>query len=212
MFTLSFLDPLIASQSLLIHPFYQKWSRGELTLDDLRMYAKEYFHLVQRIPGIVARVHERVREPALKAKTAQNIAEEQEHVELWKRFAGSLGINAEELAAHVPCRTVFDAVAKLETLAEGSAEEGIVAMYALECELPKIAATKKQGLRDFYGLTSDDAHIYFDEHLKEEKHLEVWRSFVIDGDTAEATASASLAAQNKVLDGVCEECGIAMTC
>ena len=59
--TLSTLDPFIASMSLLKHPFYQKWSKGELTKGDLAFYAKEYFHLVERIPGIVARVHERAR-------------------------------------------------------------------------------------------------------------------------------------------------------
>ncbi len=212
MFTLSSLDPLIASRSLLLHPFYQKWSKGELSLDELRVYAKEYFHLVERIPGIVARVRDRATEPALRSLIAENMAEEQEHVELWKRFAKSLGIDESELVAHAPSSTVMEAVARLESLAGQSLEDGIVTMYAMECELPKIAQTKKEGLCDFYGLTSEDAHIYFDEHLKEEKHLKTWRTFMIDGDTAEATAAASLAAQNQVLDGVCEECGIAMVC
>lgn len=212
MITLSTLDSLIASRSLLKHPFYVKWSAGELTLKDLQIYAKEYFHLVDRIPGIVERVGKRVKDPAFRAKIDENMREEQEHVELWKRFAKSLGINESELVSYEPSPTVVNAVRQLEEVAEQGLEEGIVAMYALECELPKIAATKKQGLCDFYDLTSDDAHIYFDEHLKEEKHLEVWRSMEVSQEAADAAAGLSLDAQNAVLDGVCERCGISLDC
>ncbi|MSR87222.1 pyrroloquinoline quinone biosynthesis protein PqqC [Candidatus Peribacteria bacterium] len=210
--SLSTLDPLIASRSLLNHPFYLKWSKGELTLDDLRIYAKEYFHLVERIPGIVDRVRARVRDRDLQMRIGESMREEQEHVELWKRFAKSLGISEVELTAHTPSQKVIDAVQSLEQVAEQGAEEGITAMYAMEAELPKIAETKKNGLCAFYGLTSEDAQIYFDEHLKEEKHLAVWRSFEVDNDRAQAAASTSLTAQNQVLDAVCEKCGISMRC
>lgn len=212
MTVLSTLDPLIAQQSLLKHPFYQKWSKGELTLDDLRVYAKEYFHLVERIPGIVARVRDRATDSNFKAQISENMREEQEHVELWKKFAASLGVSEQDLMEHRASPTVRAAVASLESLAEEGLEQGIVAMYAMEAELPKIAATKKQGLCDFYDLRSDDAHVYFDEHLKEEKHLQVWRSMNVSDDVAVPTARESLAAQNRVLDGVCEACGIPLHC
>ena len=209
--TFSSLDPLIASKSLLKHPFYQRWSKGELTLDELRTYAKEYFHLVERIPGIVASVRDRAEDRGLCAKIDENVREEQEHVELWKRFASSLGVSSEDLMLHEPSQTVQNAVQSLEALAQQSLEAGMVAMYALECELPKIAKTKKEGLCDYYGLNSEDAHVYFDEHLKEEKHLEVWRSQPLP-DGAQKVAELSLIAQNKVLDGVCEQCGISLMC
>ena len=209
---LSALDDLIASRSLLKHPFYLAWSKGQLTLNDLRVYAKEYFHLVERIPGIVARVADRVSDRAMKTRIQENRREEQEHVELWKRFAKSLGISEAELVAYQPSAKVVDAVRSLETLAEGTAEDGIVGMYAMEAELPKIAATKKDGLCKFYGLDSQDAQIYFDEHLKEEKHLEVWRTFTVESDRATAAAETSLTAQNQVLDAVCDACGISMMC
>lgn len=209
---LSSFDSLIASRSLLKHPFYVKWSKGELTLDDLRIYAKEYFHLVERIPGVVARVAERVADAELKGQILQNMVEEQEHVELWKRFAKSLGLSGDELTAHVPSQKVQDAVTMLEQTAESGMDEGITAMYALEAELPAIAQTKKDGLCSFYGLDSEDAQIYFDAHLHEEEHLKVWRSFSVNAARAETAATTSLNAQNQVLDAVCEACGISMVC
>lgn len=210
--TLASFDDLIASRSLLKHPFYVAWSKGELTLDHLRVYAKEYFHLVERIPGIVSRIADRVKDKELKAQINENMREEQEHVELWKRFGKSLGLTSQDLTSHTPSLKVQNAVRTLEQTAELGMDDGITAMYALEAELPAIAATKKDGLCRFYGLDSEDAQIYFDEHLKEEKHLEVWRSFRVDGVVAQAAAEASLSAQNQVLDAVCEECGISMHC
>ena len=209
---LSHLDDLIASRSLLKHPFYQKWSNGELSLGDLRVYAKEYFHLVQRIPGIVTRVRDRVRDRDMQERISDNIREEQQHVELWKRFAKSLGVTEQELTEHQPSQKVCDAVHAMEVLAEEGAVQGIVCMYAMEAELPKIAQTKKSGLCEFYDLISEDAHVYFDEHLKEEKHLQVWRAFEVEETAAYRAAATSLTAQNQVLDAVCEACGISMDC
>ena len=114
---LSALDPLISSLSLLKHPFYQKWSKGELSRDDLRIYAKEYFHLVQRIPGIVARVAERAQDSKTKDMIAKNVREEQEHVQLWKRFAKSLDVSEQELVSHRPSGTARAGVKALEAIA-----------------------------------------------------------------------------------------------
>ncbi len=208
MITFDSIDALIAQKSLLKHPFYQLWSKGALTLEDLKVYAKEYFHLVDRIPGVVARVRDRATDAGMRAQIEENVQEEQEHVELWKRFAKSLGISESELTAHIPSAKVQSAVTSLEALAEKSYVDGLVAMYSLEAELPKIAETKMHGLKEFYGLDSEDAQIYFEEHLKEEKHIAVWRQAQLN-DSAEASANASLDAQNLVLDAVCEARGIA---
>ncbi len=212
--SLSSLDSFVAEHSLLQHPFYLKWSRGELTLEELRVYALEYFHLAASIPSIVERILERI--PAshenMRGHIEENLAEEKEHTDLWKRFARSLGISNEELMTTPPSADVQEAIASLQALAEKSFDDGIIAMYAFECELAKIAETKKEGLTKFYNLTSEDAHIYFDEHLKEEEHLKVWRQVQVDAARAVPTAGASVAAQHKVLDAVCHACNIPLHC
>lgn len=209
MFTLSTLDPLIADRSLLKHPFYQKWSKGELTLDDLKIYAREYYHLVERVPGMVSRVRASADgDSVLPAAIDVNIREETEHIALWETFATSLGITSDELTGHEPSRMVRHAVKSLEDTCARGLDEGVAAMYALEREIPAIARTKQQGLREFYGLSSDDAHAYFNQHLHEDKHLAVWLSVPVDRDRATAAARTSIEAQNEVLDGVCAACGI----
>jgi pyrroloquinoline-quinone synthase len=212
MFSLATLDPMIASKSLLIHPFYQKWNRGELTLEQLKVYAREYFYLVQKIPGIVTAVRAHVSDPVLQMRIDQNIREETEHIELWVRFAKALGISEQELRDYVPSEQVKLAVRALEeTVAQGP-DEAVAAMYALERELPMIAQTKKEGLERFYNLTSNDAHIYFDEHLNEEKHFAVWMTVPLTETRARPAVEASMKAQIQVLDAVCLHCGIECDC
>ena len=36
------IDAKVAARHLLTHPFYQAWTRGELTKESLRDYAKQY--------------------------------------------------------------------------------------------------------------------------------------------------------------------------
>ncbi len=205
-------DGLIAQRSVLKHPFYVRWSAGELTIDHLCFYAKEYFRLVERIPGIVERVRDCVEDRELRDRIHRNVVEEQEHVGLWKRFARSLGLSERELLAHKVSAKTQEAIRTLEELAEMGSDEGMAAMYALEKELPAIAQAKKDGLTRFYGLTSSDAHIYFDEHLGEEKHLEVWRAKDVDAERSRIAATTSLTAQHAILDAVCEACGIPLLC
>ncbi len=204
------VDTIIETKSLLKHPFYQKWSRGELTLSELGEYAKEYYQLVIRIPKIVEALLSHVTEEKLRQKIEENLSEEKEHIALWEDFALSLGIPRSELIVHESRKETKEALACLENLARESRESGIVTMYSLEMELPKIAATKKEGLAKFYGLTSERAHRYFDEHLKEESHIAAWRNEEVSEAKAKSVAGASIKAQNQILDAVCLSCNIAM--
>ena len=48
------LEARIAKYDLLCHPFYQAWSAGRLTRDDLREYAQDYYHHVEAFPSYLA--------------------------------------------------------------------------------------------------------------------------------------------------------------
>lgn len=210
----SLIEQTVQAKSLLNHPFYLRWSKGELTLEELKIYALEYFSLAAAIPSIVQEILDRI--PAdqghMTAFIEENMKEEQEHAELWRRFARSLGVTDTELDAYVPSAKTQEAIQSLLDAAAKSFEDGVITMYAFECELAKIAQTKKEGLTKFYNLMSEDAHIYFDEHMKEEEHLKVWRQIPVSSNNISAKASVSIDAQHKVLDAVCDACGISMVC
>lgn len=211
---ISQFDELITSRSLLTHYFYeQKWNKGELTEEDMKTYAKEYYHLVRNIPVLLETVRSRAVSRGLSTEMIdENLKEEREHVQLWEQFAGSLGLTAKDVQSHVPDAKVAGAVSNMKKIAEGEFEDGVALMYSLELDLPAIAQSKKEGLTKHYGLDGNDAHEYFDEHLNEEEHLKVWRKYSVDAENAESTVRMSLSLQHQVLDGVCDACGISMDC
>ena len=42
---------------LLKHPFYKKWSNGELNKEVLKEYSKQYFHHVEAFPRCISAIH-----------------------------------------------------------------------------------------------------------------------------------------------------------
>lgn len=216
----SAIESLVSSKSLLKHPFYQAWSKGELTLKDLQGYAKEYYYAAKSVPVVMETIRKNAPYTLTQIQRetfAKNAREEVEHIELWERFASALGIMQDELNTYEPTQTVKDAVTLIVEQAELGFEEGVAAMYAFECELPAISESKISGLQKFYNLSSCDAHAYFNEHMAEEKHLCFWRALLDSfadskqGDCLVA-AKSTVSAQNRILDGVIERYMPMMSC
>ena len=209
------IDRMIEERTLLRHPFYEAWSAGELSLESLAGYSKEYFQLVKAIPGFM--------EPIVGAapadvapELAENMREEQDHVRPWTGFAASLGVGGASLASYAGLEATRRAVSDMASLTSSGYGAGACAMYALEKELPKISRTKMDGLAEFYGIDSDEAVEYFVLHTEADvRHAASWRGIINGLDAAagggsdpEATRSVlldaarrSLSAQHALLDG-----------
>ena len=203
------IDSEIERRSLLKHSFYKMWSEGKLTLDHLRGYSKEYFQLVKIVPKFVESIAEATGSPNI---ITNNACEEAEHVELWVRFATALGVSRSDLISYGGSEKTNEAVANLMALANlTSEEEAVAAMYAYEMELPKISRSKIDGLKNFYGIYSQDATKYFEIHEEADvRHAQVWRDILqrIPAERQEAALNAaikSLQAQNMLLDSVNEK-------
>jgi len=208
------IDSEIESRSLLKHSFYQMWSEGKLTIDHLQGYSMEYFQLVKAIPKIVEGIAARVTD---NEDIANNAKEEAEHVEPWVRFATALGVSRYDLVDYAGTNGTNAAVARMLDLANASLEEAVAAMYAYEMELPKISRSKIDGLKKFYGMSSEDATKYFEIHEEADlRHAQAWREILNKipagkQEAAFAAAVESLKAQNMLLDSV-QEKYIGMNC
>lgn len=207
------IDSEIEKRSLLKHSFYQMWSEGRLTVDHLQGYSKEYFQLVKAVPSLVQGIERWTDNPDV----AGNAKEEAEHVEPWVRFAGALGVSRNELVDYDGTEKTNAAVAKMMDLSNASFEEAVAAMYAYEMELPRISRSKIDGLKKFYGMSSEDATKYFEIHEEADvRHAQVWREILskIPAERQEAAFNAavnSLKAQNMLLDSV-QEKYVGMNC
>lgn len=53
------LDLIIQNKHMLEHTFYVKWSKGELTKEQLQAYAKDYYLHIKAFPKYLSAIHSR---------------------------------------------------------------------------------------------------------------------------------------------------------
>ena len=70
------IEASIAKYDLLCHPYYKAWAAGELTRDDLREYARNYYHHVEAFPCYLAELALRLDEGELRRAVLANMCEE----------------------------------------------------------------------------------------------------------------------------------------
>jgi pyrroloquinoline-quinone synthase len=205
----------IAKYDLLKHPFYQAWSAGELTKEDLKFYAEQYFHQVSQFPTYLTALHSRLPEGATRRDVLRNAYEEEcdgcSHAELWSRFAEGMGAAGADINTHQRIPEIGNLVETFRTLAKDAPmASAFGALFAYESQVPKIAAEKHAGLKQHYG-ADDRACSYFTLHEKADiYHAGVWRkiiSEIVEHDercAAEALEGISRAANAlwAALDGI----------
>ena len=188
--------------NVLEHPFYTRWSSGDLTREELSWYAGEYRHAVVALAEATAATA-RAAEPAVRAQIQAHAAEEAAHIELWDAFARAVDADlAQEPAAETAeCAAAWTAA--------GDALEGLVVLYAIESVQPAISRTKMDGLSEHYGLEEGPATEYFSLHSeRDHAHAAQSRELIeerLDGadeDRLVAVAEAALRGNWTLLDGV----------
>ena len=107
------LNARIARHDLLTHPFYQAWAKGELTREDLRCYAIQYFHHVAAFPDYLEMFESRPRlNGELVQAVAENRAGEDGHAELWLDFAEGMGADRASVSSEQPLAEIQDLIAR----------------------------------------------------------------------------------------------------
>ncbi len=149
------LDDKISKYNLLDHPFYQAWSVGELPVEDLKCYAREYGAFISAIPNGWETLND--------TETAE---EETEHIEMWEDFAS--GLNTQISNAQIPeVQSLLDTAKTLFS----QQESALGALYAFEAQQPDTAKSKLAGLREFYQLP-EKVEPYFETHSHNEHEAE----------------------------------------
>ena len=186
---------------VLNHPFYTRWSAGELTRAELADYSGQYRHAVESIADLSTYAAERLPEhPDL----AGHAEEEHAHVALWDGFVEAVGGS-----------TAAAPTAETEACVEvWSDRDGTLAalgrLYAIESGQPAISQTKLEGLREHYGIDSPAGTGYFTVHRgRDVEHAAEGRELLeelietpADEDVVVAAAERAFEANWKLLDGV----------
>ena len=186
---------------VLQHPFYQRWSAGELTGGELAHYAGQYRHAVQAIATMSAAAARR----SDGARNGLNVhaAEEASHVALWDGFVEAVGGRSDdapnpETEECVSAWTADDGLAQI-----------LVRLYAIESGQPDISRTKLEGLRAHYGVDSRPGTEYFTvhetldlEHSRHARELIEQTMDEVELDRLAGAAEDAFRANWRLLDGV----------
>lgn len=204
----STLDARIASRHLLDHPFYQRWTCGTLTREELRDYAAQYFHYAMAFPTFVSAMHAHTDDLPTRQLLLENLIEEERgadnHPELWLRFCESLGLDREEVRRGAANEATRHLIATMKSLArDGALHEGLASLYAYESQIPAVAKAKIEGLAKWYGISGDREVAFFSVHMNADvAHSETSRSILRNlCDTADKSAQAEHAA-GRTLDAL----------
>ena len=194
--------------NVLDHPFYVRWSSGELSARDLALYAGQYRHAVAALAQAADGAAHAAGDFASRAQLAAHAGEEAAHVALWDQFASAAGNEGPQPASP-----------ETTECADAWAGEGrdllghLVALYAIESAQPAISQAKADGLREHYGFAPGPATAYFDLHVERDReHAADGRAQITarldaaDEDALVAEAERVLRANWALLDGVERVC------
>jgi pyrroloquinoline quinone (PQQ) biosynthesis protein C len=191
-----------AEHDVLQHPFYRRWSAGELSAEELARYAGQYRHATEAI----ARLSEDAAAAAPESRREQlrrHAREEAGHVGLWDAFVGAV---EGEIGAEPTPETS-------ECVREWTVHDGyltaLARLYAIESGQPEISRVKREGLARFYGIEGGPGAEYFRVHEGADVgHAAQARALIEealrpeDEDAVVAAAEAIFRANWRLLDGV----------
>jgi pyrroloquinoline-quinone synthase len=188
--------------NVLEHPFYQRWSAGELTLEELADYSGQYRYATAAIARLSADVAETAPDSE-RADLRRHAEEEEAHIALWDGFVEAVG--GEVGAAPNPeTKQCVDA-----WTASGDRISQLVRLYAIESGQPEISKTKREGLAAHYEIGDGPGNEYFRVHERADvDHAAEGRSLIeahladADPDALVEAAESAFAANWRLLDGV----------
>lgn len=201
------IDARVAGQHLLQHPFYQAWSRGELSMEALRDYAAQYYHHVAAFPTYLSAVHAQTDDAEVRRQILTNLMDEEagspNHPELWLRFAESLGLNREAVKTGAQWPETRKLIADFRACCrERGTGAGLAALYAYESQIPAVSEKKIEGLKQYYGFTNSADYAYFAVHIEADREHAAVEAAQIAQVVDDSQRAVALESVGEVLSGL----------
>ena len=209
------VDSEIQKHHLLNHSFYKSWNEGALEKETIKEYAAQYFQHVSSFPRYLSAIHSNCDDIKVRQLLLENLVDEdkgdENHPELWMRFAEGMGNTREEVKNKITMRETRDLVETFMGLSKSEKYHiGLAALYCYESMQPEISETKKEGLQKFYNIEDENTLKFFTVHMHADKwHRAVVRKLIIElSDTKEKrteileAVKSSLGVLNNFLTGM----------
>lgn len=200
---------------LLKHPFYKMWNEGTLDKDTLKFYAKEYYHHVAAFPRYISNIHTNCADIKARQVLLENLVDEEQgennHPELWLRFAEGLGETRTKTKSPAELHTTKELVDGYFDLVKEDYATGLGALYAYERQTPEVAKSKIDGLKKHYAINDKKTLEFFTVHMQaDEWHTQEIADLIeqLDDSSKERAAMGAKKGAEllwKFLDGIMEQ-------
>ena len=192
------LNQKLDEYHLLNHPFYKSWNEGKLTRKIIKDYAEQYYQHVKAFPRYISATHSLCEDIEKRKILLENLNDEEnrdaDHPKLWKNFALSVGADARELEEVKIDQFTKDLIDNFFKNGRSTYAEGLASLYTYERQIPEIAETKIQGLKKYYGVTTNEGLEFFEVHKKADIHHRVECEKLLDGLSKDEQSKAEKAA------------------
>jgi pyrroloquinoline-quinone synthase len=117
-----------------------------------------------------------------------------DHPKLWKNFATEMGADSGKIEKVKQETFTRDLIENFFKQGRASYAEGLASLYTYERQIPEIAETKIQGLKNHYGCSSKKGLEFFEAHKSADVHHRAECEKLLDGLSKEEQVKAEKAA------------------
>ena len=192
------LNKKLDQYHLLNHPFYKSWNEGKLTREIIKDYAEQYYQHVKAFPRYISATHSLCDDIEKRKILLENLNDEEnkdaDHPKLWKNFAMAMGADSEKIEEVKADHFTQDLINNFFKNGRSTYAEGLASLYTYERQIPEIAETKIQGLKKFYGVSSEKGLEFFEAHKKADVYHREECEKLLDGLSKEEQGIAEKAA------------------
>jgi pyrroloquinoline-quinone synthase len=162
------LEFAIEDRKLLDHPFYRRWEAGELTRDELRLYAEQYRYFEEMFPRFLEELASELPEGIARDAVLKNLADETatpSHLDLYNLFAEFYQASVAPISVAMSrlVDTYFDLLAQGPSAA-------LAGLWAYESQGAGIADSKAEGLAAHYGANNESLSFWRAHGTIEDDH------------------------------------------
>jgi pyrroloquinoline-quinone synthase len=163
------LEETIHKRHLLDHEWYLRWQAGKLGREELQGYAKEYYAFEREFPRFISAIHSRCEDARMRQLILENLIHEEKgeenHPELWLRFAEGLDVPREVVENHFHSDETEQLLRVFRKhSSSANVADGLAALYAYESQQPEVAKQKCAGLKKYYGVDDEATVSFFKAH------------------------------------------------
>ena len=179
------IDELRSANDPAETPLLRAMSAGELSRDEVRAFAAQYFQLVDALPRFVSTVHSVTRNhPAIRRSLLNMLVPMELNppsiADLWLQTCAALGLFSDTVRKSEPNVATSVCLDDFEYLCQSGCAQGLAALYAWITRLPQSTRTMQRALAEHYDLTSGPGVQFFEVvGFQSESHARALRAAIV---------------------------------